>query len=293
MSSTTENRPPQQAAAVHPHPHSVADTLALLQPWIEFVPRQQRRLGIFICLALAIHIAAFFFISIEATRAELRPTVRTQLSMEETHPAAGREEEDDFWDQLADPRLFVLPVTPPGRFSSGGGAEAPDLSALAIPTGSPDWPAAAPAPGYDLLPAHTQPVSQAVAADMTPARQPFSYDESAPPPVTKTGWEWSRDLQARAPASMPDLPSPVVDTDLNPTELRVAVSPDGSVEHVLLEGSCLRPELDQQAILAAAKIRFDPVSSPGPAWGRATIFWHAIAPPREAVEPTPPPATGP
>ena len=286
--TTTEDRPEQ---AEHAHPHSVADTLALLQPWIEFVPRQQRRLGSFIFLALAIHVAAFFFISIEATRAELKPTVRTRLTVEETQSAAGREEADAFWDRLADPRLFVLPVTPLDHGAAG--AAAPDLSALAIPVSAPEWPAPAPAPSYHLSPTQAVPVAQAAAADMTPERQPFTYGEAVPPPITKTSWEWSRDLAGRDPGNVGDLPSPVVSTDLGPTELRVAVSPDGSVEHVMLEGSCSQPDLDQQAILAARKVRFGAVSQPGVAWGRATVFWHAVAPPREAIAPAPPPATGP
>jgi TonB family protein len=83
---------------------------------------------------------------------------------------------------------------------------------------------------------------------------------------------------------MAALASPVSDTDLSPTELRVAVDPSGTVRNVLLEATCQKPELDQQAILAARKVRFRPSSvQPGLDWGRLTIFWHATAPP------TPPP----
>jgi TonB family protein len=87
---------------------------------------------------------------------------------------------------------------------------------------------------------------------------------------------------------VPDLPSPVSDTDLKQTVLRVAVGPDGTVEHVLLEQPCQQPELDQQAILATRKVRFAAGDQPGLLWGRATIFWHYTAKPREEVVPTPP-----
>jgi TonB family protein len=95
-------------------------------------------------------------------------------------------------------------------------------------------------------------------------------------------------LALRQSAAAPDLPSPVSDTDLNPTELRVAVDAQGTVQHVMLEESCQKPELDQQAILAARKLRFHPAAQLGLAWGRVTIFWHCTAPPREEVVPTPP-----
>ena len=58
------------------------------------------------------------------------------------------------------------------------------------------------------------------------------------------------------PSGMPDLPSPISDTDLNPTELRVAVGADGAVEHVLVEQSCGsgRLDLDQQAALPSLSL---------------------------------------
>jgi TonB family protein len=82
---------------------------------------------------------------------------------------------------------------------------------------------------------------------------------------------------------MAALASPVSDTDLSPTELRIAVDPSGAVRNVLLESTCQKPEFDQQAILAARKVRFHPSDRPGLDWGRLTVFWRTTAPP------TPPP----
>jgi TonB family protein len=89
---------------------------------------------------------------------------------------------------------------------------------------------------------------------------------------------------------MAALASPVSDTDLSPTELRVAVDPSGTVRNVLLEATCQKPEVDQQAVLAARKVRFLPSDQPGLAWGRLTVFWHATAPPAPPP-PTPTPTT--
>ena len=68
---------------------------------------------------------------------------------------------------------------------------------------------------------------------------------------------------------MPDLPSPISDIDLTPTVLSVAVNPSGTVEHVMVEQSCggdlgapIAKDLNQQAVLAARKTRFQPTDAP-------------------------------
>ncbi len=58
---------PESGAAASPAPDAVAQTLALLQPWIDFVPPRQRRLGLFIVAALLLHLAVFFLVQIDAT----------------------------------------------------------------------------------------------------------------------------------------------------------------------------------------------------------------------------------
>jgi TonB family protein len=268
----------------HHGPHS--GPLALLHPWIDFVPRQQRRLGLFIGVALAIHLAAFFFIRIDATRAELQHQARTHVTVENAHPAIDAEGTDAFWDALTDPRLFLLPVVPLTQLSPN--EQLPGLSEINSSLGTQQLPAAAEADIYPIVPAAEPPLQQQVIADLHPARQPFSYDENVPAPDTKTTWQWDPAFAARQATDAPDLPSPVSDTDLSPTELRLAVSADGTVQHVLLEETCQKPELDQLAILAARKLRFHPATQPGLAWGRATVFWHCTPPPREVVVPTPP-----
>lgn len=80
MATTTPS--PPLPAATPPESDPVAQTLALLQPWIDYVPQQQRRLGLFIFLALLVHLAAFFFIRIDTTRAELRRQPRTHVTVE-------------------------------------------------------------------------------------------------------------------------------------------------------------------------------------------------------------------
>jgi len=277
-----------------PAPDAVTQTLALLQPWIDYVPQQQRRLGLFICLALAIHLATFFFIRIDTTRAELRHQTRTHVTVEYPQAiAVNGAPGEDIWSRLTDPRLFVLPLNPLASLATD--QPPPDLNTN---LGSTELPAPAPPAEYRTALPVVTPLEQRVEEAMRPPRQPFSYDETPPVVAAKTAWRWDDGLAARQPAGLPDLPSPISDTDLSPTVLRVAVDPNGAVEHVLVEqssgtlGASIAKDLDQQAVVAARKIRFKPTEQPGLLWGFVTVFWKYSAKPREQVVPTPP-TTGP
>lgn len=268
-------------------PDPVAQTLALLHPWIDFVPPRQRRLWLFIVFALLAHLAIFFVVQIDATPPEFQHEAHTHVTMESPASATAGIASDAYLDRLADPRLFLLPVFP----------AAPSLQSelpqdMGSNLGSEEWPAPAPAPAYPLVHAQTPTPAEQAAAAMLPPRQPFSYTEAPAPPAPATNWQWDDGLAARQPAGMAALASPVSDTDLSPTELRVAVDPSGTVSNVLLEAPSQKPELDQQAILAARKVRFRPSGRPGLDWGRLTIFWHATAPPTPPPPvPTPPTST--
>jgi len=267
----------------------VAHTLAILQPWINYVPQRQRRLGLFIAFALLVHLTAFFFVRIDTTRAELRHQTRTHVTVE--YPQAvslNGEPGDQFWDRLTDPRLFLLPLNPLASLAS-------DQPALDFNSnlGSTDLPQAAPPEDYRAARPIVTPLEQRVEETMRPPRQPFFYSETPAAIAAKTTWQWDGALAQRQPTGLPELPSPISDTDLSPTIMRVAVAPDGAVEHVLVEESCgglgaaISKDLDQQAVLAALKIRFAPSEQPGLLWGRITVFWHYSAKPREEVVPTP------
>jgi hypothetical protein len=286
------------ATSTPQHPDSpahdpVTQTLALLQPWIEYVPRQQRRLGLFIFLALLVHLAAFFFIRIDSTHAELQHQTRVHVALDYPRAVTANSESGDaLWDRLTDPRLFLLPLDP----LAGLASDEPPM-ALNNNLGSSELPPSAPPEDYRAaLPAVT-PLAQRVEEAMRPPRQPFAYDEKAAPIAKKTVVQWDNLLNLRQPSGVPDLPSPISDTDLSPTVLRVGVGPVGDVEHVLVEessagdqGATAAKDLDQQAILAARKIRFKPVDQPGIEWGRITVFWNYSAKPVEEVVPTPPTA---
>jgi hypothetical protein len=289
-----ETTPPPPATTTAHDP--LSQTLALLQPWIDYVPKQQRRLGLFIVFALMLHIAAFFFIRIDSSRAELQHQVRIHVSVEAPQAVAvSGQPADLLWDRLTDPRLFILPLNP----LAGMDTEAPPV-AINSTIGSKELPSPAPPEDYrEALPI-VPPLEQRVEAAMRPARQPFTYDETPPAMAAKTVWSWDDTLAQRQPMGLPDLPSPVSDTDLSPTRMRVAVGPDGTVQHVLVDqpgsgdyGASIAKDLDQQAVLAAKKIRFLPSDHPGLQWGRVTVFWHYAAKPREEVVPTPPAPSGP
>jgi hypothetical protein len=280
--------PTPPAPAAH---DPVTQTLALLQPWIEYVPQRQRRLGLFIFLALMVHVAVFYFIRIDTTRAELRHETRVHVSVEYPQAVAvNGAPSDDFWDRLTDPRLFLLPLKPLASFA----ADQPSLD-LNSNLGSQELPPAALPEIYQAAPAVVAPLEQRVEETMRPPRQPFQYAETAPAVATKTTSQWDAALAARQPVGEPALPSPISDTDLTPTVLSVAVNSAGTVEHVLVEQSCggdlgapIAKDLNQQAVLAARKTRFQPVNQPGLQWGRMTVFWDYSAKPQEDIVPTPP-----
>jgi hypothetical protein len=285
---------PSSEHPASPAADPVAQTLALLQPWINYVPQQQRRLGLFIFLALLVHLATFFFIRIDTTRAEIPHQARIHVTVEYPQAVAvNGEPGDEFPDRLTDPRLFLLPLNPLASLASDG----PPLD-LNSNLGSTELPPPAPPEDYRAARPAVTPLEQRVEEAMRPPRQPFFYDETPPAVATSTFWQWDAALAARQPAGLPDLPSPISDTDLSPTVLSVAVGPGGAVEHVLVEQSCgdlgasIAKDLDQQAVLAARKIRFKPTDQPGLLWGRITVFWNYSAKPREEVVPTPP-TTGP
>jgi TonB family protein len=277
---------PSEASGAAPGPGSsdapdpVAQTLALLQPWIDFVPPRQRRLGLFIVVALLAHLAVFFVVQIDATRPEFQHQGRIHVAMESPGASSAGIASDAMLDRLADPRLFLLPVFPAA--ASLPAELPPDVTSNLGPA---EWPAPAPAPAYSLVRAQAPTPSEQAAAAMLPPRQPFSYAGAPAPPAPATGWQWDAVLAGRQPAGMAALASPVSDTDLSPTELRVAVDSSGAVRNVLLESTCQKPEFDQQAILAARKVRFHASGRPGLDWGRLTVFWRTTAPP------TPPPPT--
>jgi hypothetical protein len=286
------NPSPEHPAASASDP--VAQTLALLQPWIDYVPQQQRRLGLFIFLALLLHLATFFFIRINTIRAELRHQTRTHVTVEYPQAVAvNGAPGDPFWDRLTDPRLFLLPWNPLASVAS----DRPPLD-LDSNLGTTELPPAALPEAYRASRPIVTPLEQQVEEAMRPPRQPFFYDETPPAIAAQTTWGWDDALAARQPSGLPDLPSPTSDTDLNPTVLSVAVGPGGAVEHALVEQSCgglgasIAKDLDQQAVLAARKIRFKPTDQPGLLWGRITVFWRYSAKPSEEVVPTPP-STGP
>ena len=283
----TKTTPEQPASPAH---DPVAQTLALLQPWIDYVPQQQRRLGLFIGLALVVHVAVFFFIRIDTSRAELRHQARIHVTVDYPQAVAvNAQPADELLDRLTDPRLFLLPLNPLASLASDEPSFAVDGS-----LGSQQLPPPAPPESYRASGPIATPLEQRAEEAMHPARQPFAYDEPPVAVAAKTTWQWDDALAARQPAGLPDLPSPTSDTDLSPTILRVAVDPAGAVEHALVEQSCgdlgapIAKDLDQHAVLAARKIQFKPTDQPGLVCGRLTVFWHYAAVPREEVVPTPP-----
>jgi hypothetical protein len=293
-----QEKPPESAPAPHGGHHLLSQPLtdihpfALLEPWINFVPQQQRRLGLFICLALAVHAAICLFLVVDTSVSQLRHEPHLYVSLDYPHAlAVSGQAPDQFWDQLTDPRVFLLSRNTPADLTAG----LPPWMPSAAP-GSAATPPPAPPETYREAQPAASPLEQQVAEAMEPPRQNFVYDETPLIMARQTTWQWDDALAQRHPTGAIELPTLTSDTNLTPTHLRVAVSPDGFVEHVLLEpiSDDLSAPVDagfaQQAITAAQKVRFDPAATPGLQWGRITIFWNYAAKPREEVVPTPPAA---
>jgi TonB family protein len=264
-------------------PDVVQTTLARLHTWIDEVPPPQRRLGKFIFGAALIHFAAFFFILIDNPRPDIRHDVHTEVTLDNAPSGSVVSSDNTFWDQVTDPRLYVLPQpsTPPRI------AWVDPLSAIHIHAEPVAMPPPAEIASFPFLNQPLPSLTERVRDALQPARQPFSYMENPPPIARATTWQWGDRLAARAPAGVPDLPSPVSDTEISPTRLRVAVTPDGTVSDVVLDQSSQKSDLDQAAIYAAQKVRFQPVNQPGIAWGTVTIAWYYTPKPQEVA---PPPA---
>ena len=262
-------------------PQAVTQTLARLHTWIDEVPPPQRRLGKFILIAALLHVAAFFFILIDNTPVELRHQVRTEVTLDNAAVGAPESPDEAYWDQLTDPRLYVLPQPESTAEALPAAPFGPDLTAAP----SVALPAPAEIGSFPFLNQPLPSLAERVNDSLNPARQPFAYQEKPPPIAKATTWQWSDALANRAPAGVPQLPSPVSDTAIDPTRLRVAVTPDGTVSDVLLDQSSQKPELDQQAILATQKIRFQPTGAPGLSWGLVTIAWYYTPKPQEVVPP--------
>ena len=292
METTQTPELPGPALGAPPAPapepeNALTHTLSLIQPWINFVPQRQRRLGLFIFLAAMAHLVVFFFIRIETVHSEFQSPDRTEVTVENPQLLdASDAEQDRFWDSLSDPRLYLLPSGPPA-------ASGPSLNFAEINSrlSTDALPGLASGPEISFTSDTTAPLAARVLPALEPARQPFAYNETPPVAATTTAWQWDSSLAARAPNGAAALPSPVSDIELVPTMLRIEVEPTGSVQHVLLDRSCGKLELDEEAILAARKVRFAPVDSVGSSqWGMLTVAWHATPTPHEIVVPTPPSA---
>lgn len=288
--------PEPPPAAPHGSHHLLSQPLteihpmALIEPWINFVPQQQRRLGLFICLALAIHAAVCLFLVIDTSVAQMRHTAHLNVSVDNPMAlAVNGQPPDQFWDEITDPRVFLLPRGSAADFA----ADMPPPT-TSTPLASGGMPLPAPPETYRQVQPAVVPLEQRILEAMMPPRQPFVYDPTPQATTGRTTWKWDDALAQRHPVGVPDLPTLVSDTNITPTRVRIAISPRGTVDQVLVEpisndlSAPVAGDMEAQAVDAARKIRFDAVATPGEQWGRLTIFWNYTPKPREEVVPTPP-----
>jgi TonB family protein len=148
--------------------------------------------------------------------------------------------------------------------------------------------AGAPAPMKSLL-TQAQPedavkssVEKVAAA---PEEVPGSPTTEPQPAINRTVVEFAAGLEQRMLAERPEWPTIISDAPLRPTQLRVAVSTDGTVRYAMLERSCGNDSVDHQALEIARQFRFEPQEDTSPMgliWGVARFVWATTAPATEA-----------
>ena len=226
------------------------------------------------------HVAAFFFISIDNTLPELRHGVRTEVTLDNAAGGTAEAPEEAYFDMLNDPRLYVLPQ-PSAAFAGARPIRSRPIEL---------HPVAMPAPAEigsfpflnQPLPTLAQRVEQSAAAGapaVSPTRKTRRPSPISPPGSGARRWPTAR------PLGCPPCRRRFPTRRSRPPGCASRIAPDGTVSDVMLDQSSQQPDLDQQAILAARKVRFQPTDQPGLAWGEVTIAWYYTPKPQEVAPP--------
>lgn len=241
-----------------------------LEPLVQVVPEEKRRLTGYIFLALLAHVTLFASVQLtypESTR-QPQPRVRAMLALPQRETILYDTEQRDreFWEQLHDPSMLILP---PDKLDA-------DLIALRAPRPGETVPAISPTEQALASPLHpvslrqdgTQlpdgllPLQRRAVNQLLPQAQVFLFAEETvePPGITSSELLLSGPLASRRWVLEPELPSPAIEV-LPPrgtTVLRLGVDANGQVVHALvLEGSG-NASLDLQGLTAVRAGRFAP-----------------------------------
>jgi len=97
-----------------------------------------------------------------------------------------------------------------------------------------------------------------------------------PPGIDQTVVKFLGAIALRTVIQYPSLPTAKSHTPLRPTQVRIAVDPEGTVRFAMVDRSCGNQNIDQEALQISKNIRFDvqTINNDGMlTWGIAKFLW--------------------
>ena len=253
---------------------------------LEAVPEEQRRLGLWIGVALVGHIVGFACLRVATPPAPPAPAPTVHVTLyrpAETAPDAPEGErvrggDPAFWSRINDPSLLIFP---PKFLASGGGRD----PLVPQPLWSGDTPGSSPLlalppdlnPLPDALPPLARRAADALAVAVPSPQIPNLRAALFRPAAAKTTvlWDGPAAFLDRRPGEwkLPAAPASVL-LEARPTVLRLAVDGEGRVVHAMVDQSSGRSEVDLVAIDGARRLRFKTAAGASLLWGTASVYWQ-------------------
>lgn len=239
----------------------------------EALPEEKKRLGWLCVVALFGHIAAFFVLHVSYPPQQYQRTQRTQITLytPETMVQSGLNNRT-FWLEMNDPSRFIRPQSDwvvtqlaPSEINPRW-QKVPGESRVLLPL----------AGDLQFLPDRLAPLSERAFESLRPPSQSFQFlAHDLPASARRTVVEWEEPLRSRLtvePWVLPPAKAELLD-QARVTVLRVGLDRGGEVNHVLIEASSGKSEIDLLAVDSLRSRKFKPVTEGGIVWGRVTIFW--------------------
>jgi hypothetical protein len=244
-----------------------------LEPLLQVLPEEQRRLGFYLFLAFLAHLAAFIFIEINYPYFFTLPQSQFQITYHYPGFKSNVQLNEDFLDQWRDPGDLIL-----NGSISGPPKEGPEAFPFTFESQKEgEYALAEPASSNDFLSSDIAPLSARVEETLRPPLEPFNYPElSFTPSSPETTLGFSDSLQDRVPPGLPHFPHATIHSlnEAGVTILSLAIDGRGKASHVLVQQSCGQTELDLLAIDIIRRALFENSAKNDLVWGTVTVFWR-------------------